>query len=355
MFQKFSPQFGATPSKADLTRFASSTQFNGDVFNNQIPTSTSSDFKSMMVALWEFVRGTPNRTPENGIKVLPVSTTDLANSSLETRILWFGHSTFLLQMDGLNLLFDPMLSDVPAPHPWVGSKRYSSELPIEPEDLPNIDAVFISHDHYDHLDYASILKLNERTNHFYVPLGVGSHLRAWGIEDARITELDWWDDISIENTKFTFAPARHFSGRKLSGQNSSLWGSWHIAGTQKTVFFSGDTGYGPHFEEISARLDPIDFALLECGQYDEKWSDIHMLPEQTIQASVDLKAKAIMPVHWAAFTLSLHSWTDPVERASAAAKKAGQSFVVPQIGELIILDNEPKSRVAWWNNQTTSN
>jgi L-ascorbate metabolism protein UlaG (beta-lactamase superfamily) len=348
-FMLFSPQFGAKPSKEDKLAFSNSENFNGKVFVNTTDTKMGAELGSIVETLWQYIKGNPNRTPEKGVvNVIPVTTGELENPLKQTRLLWFGHSSFLLQTEGKNFLFDPMFSDVPAPHPWLGTKRYSGELPIQPEELPPLDAVFISHDHYDHLDLDSIKTLADKTKHFYAPLGVGNHLQFWGVDVANITEMDWWQETQLDGIDIVFTPARHFSGRGLSGQNQTLWGSWLLMGQDLSLYFSGDTGYGDHFKEINQRYGAVDFALLECGQYNQNWADIHMMPEQTAQAAVDLDAKIMMPVHWGAFTLSLHDWYDPAIRVQAAAEALNQPIVIPQIGEIMLIDDEPKPRAPWW-------
>lgn len=347
----FSQQFGAKPSKADLHRFESSENFNGNVFVNQLPTkaSTPSEDSSMLASVWDYLKGNPMRTPKPGVvEALTVTPAELRNAQQQTRILWFGHSSFLLQTGDKNYLFDPVFAAVPAPHPILGTKRYSGNLPIEPEDLPPIDAVFISHDHYDHLDLTAIEKLRDKTRQFFVPLGVGGHLKRWGVNAERIIEMDWWQETQFNELDIAFAPARHFSGRALTGQNQTLWGSWLVRTPESSIYFSGDTGYGPHFKEINERFGAIDFALLECGQYNPNWATIHMMPEETAQAAQDLQAKVMMPVHWGAFTLSLHDWNDPAIRVTEAADKLNQAIVIPQIGELLVVNEEPKPRNAWW-------
>ena len=211
-----------------------------------------------------------------------------------------------------------------------------------------IDAMLISHDHYDHLDHGSIEALNTRTKEFYVPLGVGAHLRAWGIEEDRIHELDWWEEIDHEDLHFAFAPSRHFSGRGITDRFSTLWGSWVIQGSQDNIYFSGDSGYGPHFAEIGAKYGPFDFAMMECGQYNEKWAEIHMMPEETAQAAVDVGAKVMMPIHWGSFVLAMHSWTDPVERVIKKADELHMPILVPMIGEVITMDSIQPSKEPWW-------
>ena len=248
----------------------------------------------------------------------------------------------------MNLFFDPVFSNKASPHPWLGSSRYNKEFPLTPEQVPTIDAVVISHDHYDHLDYDSVLKLDHKVKAYFVPLGVASHLISWGIAEDKITEFDWWQSATVNDTDITFTPARHFSGRRITNQNQTLWGGWFVATEQSSLFFSGDTGYGPHFTEIKEKLGSPDFALLECGQYNQDWADIHMMPEQTVQAAKDLEAKVMMPVHWGAFTLALHSWTDPVERAIAEATKLQQAIVTPEIGAIVELSQQPATTSSWW-------
>ncbi len=243
-----------------------------------------------------------------------------------------------------------MFGAVPAPHPWLGKKRYSKELPIEVEKLPAIDLIIFSHDHYDHLDYGSIQKLKGKTKKFYVPLGVGNHLKKWGVQPSAIQELNWWDEVTYGDLVLAFTPARHFSGRGLTNRWSTLWGSWVIKGAQDNIYFSGDSGYGSHFKTIGDKYGPFDFAMLECGQYNERWSEIHMMPEETAQAAVDLNTKAMMPIHWAAFTLALHSWTDPVERVTVKARQLGMPIVVPKIGSSIQFNHIPDETFNWWVN-----
>jgi len=251
-------------------------------------------------------------------------------------------------MDGKKILLDPMFGDTPAPHPWLGSKRYSDGLPIEIEKLPRIDFVIFSHDHYDHLDYGSIQKLKNKVGHFYVPLGVENHLIAWGVPASAISVLDWWDETNAMGIELICAPARHFSGRGLMDRASTLWCSWIIKGKEQKIYFSGDSGYGPHFKEVGDKHGPFDIALMECGQYNEQWEAIHMMPEQTAQAGVEVQAKMIMPIHWGAFTLALHSWTDPVERVLLEAKELDLPVATPIIGEPIIVGDSLYPKSTWW-------
>lgn len=348
-FMLFSSQFGSRPSDDDRQRFKQSEHYNGSTFVNQTAPPPQNPETSGLKAAWQFLRGTPNRTPKKGtVEAVPIQPEALAPVH-GPQLYWFGHSSFLLQLNHRNFLFDPVFADVAAPHPWLGSKRYSGQLPIQPKDLPDIDAVFISHDHYDHLDLTAIQLLSDKAKQFYVPLGVGAHLRGWGIEASRIIELDWWQHTSLDELTITFTPAQHFSGRRLTGQNQSLWGGWHLKSADFSLFFSGDTGYSPHFREIRQRLGAVDFALLECGQYNEAWAAVHMMPEETVKAARDLEASVMMPVHWGAFTLSIHAWNEPAQRAVAEAQRLNQSIVAPRIGERLNLTTPPATVRPWWD------
>lgn len=356
LFLRLSPQFGVQETEKSVQRYAHSAQFGHAEFVNakvnaplpstEIPPSPK---ESLWSTLWKFIVGFPNQRPEQPLEAQKPSLTSLAEMPSSPRLLWYGHSTFLVQINGKNLLLDPVFSKTPSPVPWLfGKPRYSKDLPVNTEDLPAIDAVLISHDHYDHLDYDSILALKDKVTAFYVPLGVGAHLERWGIPSERIHEMDWWEKASDLGLTLTFTPAQHFSGRQFSGQNRTLWGGWHIQHENDRLFFSGDTGYSPHFKAIRERLGPVDFALLECGQYNMSWRNIHMMPEETVQAAKDLQASVFMPIHWAAFTLSLHTWTEPVERAIKAADQQQQAITIPRIGEWVTLQEEPRTRKAWW-------
>jgi len=221
-------------------------------------------------------------------------------------------------------------------------------LPIEIENLPQIDLVLLSHDHYDHLDHGSILKLIKKTKLFFVPLGVGAHLKAWGVSSNQIKELNWWDEQHLKGLQIIFTPSRHFSGRGITDRFSTLWGSWVIKSEKQRIYFSGDGGYGPHFKTIGQQHGPFDFAMIECGQYHKNWADIHMMPEESVQAGIDLNTKLAMPIHWGAFTLSLHSWIDPVERFLKEAKALKLPVITPQIGEIITVGNEHDQNNHWW-------
>ncbi|MFC5471035.1 MBL fold metallo-hydrolase [Cohnella suwonensis] len=309
-------------------------------------------FGKMLKLLYEFIRGNPNRKPKRPLPVVPLSKDKLfaktATGEEQASVTWFGHSAVLLRIDGMTLFLDPMLGRAPSPFPIFGNARYSRKLPIEIEELPELDAVIFSHDHYDHLDYGTIRKLRGKVKRFFVPLGVAAHLERWGIDPAKISEHDWWEEIEYEGLKLATAPARHFSGRNVVGRNGTLWCSWIIQGKNENVFFSGDSGYGPHFKEIGERYGPFDLTLIECGQYDERWAAIHMMPEETVQANADVRGKAMVPIHWGAFTLAMHDWFDPPKRASEAARERGVTITVPRIGETVAFPAADYPASDWW-------
>ena len=207
--------------------------------------------------------------------------------------------------------------------------------------------VLLSHDHYDHLDYDSIQQLKPKVKHFYTALGVKRHLVKWGIQADTITEFDWWNTSVFKNITITFTPTRHFSGRGLTDKAKSLWGGWSLKTSKEKIWFSGDSGYGEHFKEIGRQLGPFDFAFMECGQYNENWHQIHMFPEESVQAAIDAQVKTIMPVHWAGFALAQHSWTEPVERFTVAADKQNVKYIVPQLGEITAI-NTAKESTFWF-------
>ncbi|MBX0334261.1 MBL fold metallo-hydrolase [Pontibacter sp. HSC-14F20] len=348
-FMHLSPQFGAEAKGERLQLMQTSSNYEDGIFHNPVPTSMEIGFKGYIKMInSRLFDKIENQAPDWPIPIEKLDPGKLENiQDTATVLTWFGHSTFLIELEGKRLLVDPMLGDRASPLSFLGPKRFSDELPITVEDLPFIDAVLISHDHYDHLDYGSIKKLAAKTGHFYVALGVGAHLERWDIPAEKITELDWWDEAELAGIKFVATPARHFSGRGISDRMKTLWTSWVIQGKNDRIFFSGDTGYFEGFREIGERYGPFDITLLECGQYNELWSGIHMMPEETVQANLDLKGKLMMPIHWGGFALAMHSWTDPIERVTKKAKELNVPMTTPRIGEPIILKRQiPQSK--WW-------
>lgn len=345
----FNPAFGGSVTKELKKEYAASQNYENGKFINIGGVEQKMEFSKMVKLIRMQLFGTfPNTTPEKEIPVQTIDSLSVANYEGNSRLIWFGHSTFLLQMQGKTILIDPMFGHVPAPIDILMDKRFSEELPITIEQLPKIDAVIISHDHYDHLDYGSILKLKDKVEHFVVPLGVNVHLEKWGIPKDQILQLDWWQDTTYKGLKFVCTPAQHFSGRRVNDKADTLWSSWVIQSETENIFFSGDSGYGPHFKEIGAKYGPFDFAMLECGQYNKMWPKIHMMPEEAAQAGIDVRARQIMPIHWGAFKLAMHSWTDPVERIAKKAEELDIGLVTPKIGKSIELNNPEDSSSNWW-------
>ena len=341
-FMNFAPQFGQSPDGNDLERLKKSVNYNleEEVFENLIETSLDMNFSKLRETLGEFLFSKNTKPPAP----LPSEFENLNARDSTISITWFGHSAVLLEIDGYRLLLDPMLGPAASPVSFF-TKRFSYENSIPLEEITDIDAILISHDHYDHLDYPSILKLKKVTKKFFVPLGVGGHLKRWGVEESAIEELDWWTETSLDSLKLVFTPARHFSGRGFSDRNSTLWGSWVIKSRSNSIYFSGDSGYGPHFNVIGEKYGPFDLAMMECGQYNVKWEAIHLMPEQTIQAGIDIQAKQLIPIHWGAFQLAVHTWDDPVLRASQIAREKGIQLTTPTIGRRIQLENNTEP---WW-------
>lgn len=350
LFTNFYPSFGGNVSKERQLVYQQSQQFKDGKFNNTDTAAPQerSFLETLSLAYTFFTAKVPNGRPKGDLKVNKIDSAAVANYRGRARLIWYGHSAFLLQIEGKNILIDPMFGKVPAPHPWLGSNRFNAEFPLEVEKLPQIDAVVYSHDHYDHLDYESVIKLKDKTSNFFVPLGVGVHLEAWGIPSSKIIEMDWWQETEFDSLKLICTPAQHFSGRKMNNGQSTLWSSWIIQSKKENIYFSGDSGYASHFTEIGEKYGPFDIALMECGQYNGQWADIHMMPEQTAQAGLDLKAEKIMPIHWAGFKLALHEWTDPVSRVLIKAEELSVEVITPKIGQEVIVKDSTNNYSDWW-------
>jgi len=346
LFLNYNPVFGGKTSKEKFNFFRQSKNFDGKKFINQIPTVMDTRITTTVGIVRDLIKGNPNSRPKIAIPVEPLHSHITTDESL--KVTWFGHSTLLLEIEGKRLLLDPMFSQTLSPLPPFGGKRYSKILPIELENLPPIDVVIISHDHYDHMDYQSIIKLKDKVNEFCVPLGVGSHLERWGVDPEKIIERDWWNEIEVDGLTLVCTPARHFSGRCVSDRDATLWSSWVIKGKETSAYFSGDSGYGPHFAKIGEKYGPFDLTFMECGQYDERWSAIHMMPEETVQAHIDVSGKILIPIHWSAFTLALHDWTDPIERVTEAARERNICISTPKIGETVMIGSAEYPNSIWW-------
>lgn len=349
-FMVFSPQFGAIQSAGRVQAFKATGHYADGKFLNEVPTDMSMRMDRIVPMLRRYyLTSVADKFPPGP---LPMVRPDSAALGLRdtniARVTWFGHSACLLEVAGRKILFDPMFGQVPAPLPFLSTARFNPVLPIEPEALPHLDAIILSHDHYDHLDRGSILKLIGKTDRFYAPLGVGAHLELWGVDGNRIRELDWGDSTGFADVSLFCMPARHFSGRALRDNSATLWASWVIKAGGRTIYFSGDSGYGPHFREIGRRHGPFDLALVECGQYDAHWPAIHMRAEEAVQAARELGAKLMIPIHWGAFALALHSWYEPAQSVSEKARVAGMPVAIPRIGEAVPFGGGALPDSVWW-------
>ncbi|KAA6431205.1 hypothetical protein FOE74_18025 [Rufibacter glacialis] len=350
LFLALAPQFGAAAQGQSLDRIQKSKHYRDGKFQNISPTPMMDEapFLDKVKIFAKFIGGTEGATPAQLLPMAPLKKEDFAGTPAKgITVTWFGHSAVLLEVNGKRIFADPMLGQRASPVSFIGSKRFNEKLPLAIEDLPPLDIVLLSHDHYDHLDRGTILKLKEKTARFVVPLGVAAHLQRWGVDAGKITELDWWETTEIEGLFLASTPARHFSGRGLTDRDETLWCSWVVKSGESSVYFGGDSGYDMHFKEIGKKYGPFDLTLLECGQYNEAWRYIHMMPEQTAQAHLDLKGKVLMSTHWGAFSLALHHWKDPIERLSKAARQHNIQLATPLIGQRWSLqENLPQT--PWW-------
>ncbi|HEX7815248.1 MBL fold metallo-hydrolase [Dyella sp.] len=341
--------FGATKwwsarqRRALAQRYGGALRWRDGRFRNVEHTRVGS-FGDAMKRYWQ-ARGI-RRTPRESLPTVKVRTDVLDGPASQTlRATWLGHSTVLVEIDGLRLLTDPVLSERASPFTFAGPKRFAPPA-LSVTQLPPLDAVLLSHDHFDHLDHATVLALAGRVPRFYTPLGVGQRLVRWGIDASKVVELDWWQEARLGPLTLAATPAQHFSGRSLIDGNSTLWASWSVLGSCERLFFSGDTGMHQGFDEIGERYGPFDLTLIECGAYNEGWPDVHMQPEQSVAAHRMVRGRTMMPVHWGTFDLALHRWDEPAERARALAAEQGVRLVQPRPGETVTPDSPMLA--PWW-------
>ncbi|WP_218418552.1 MBL fold metallo-hydrolase [Alteromonas lipotrueae] len=304
------------------------------------------DYKTELSSIWKITKAylTDDResaVPDFPIPVIPVTRDALLNLNHDA-IIRLGHSSVLLKIDGEFVLLDPVFSERAFAVEWLGPKRFH-DTPISIDELPPIKAVIISHDHYDHLDKSAIKKLAHITETFVTPLKVGNHLRKWGVPNEQIVELNWWQSTSVSSMTFTATPSQHFSGRGLFDKDKTLWASWVIKGENTNLFFSGDSGYFGGFKDIGERFGPFDLTLIETGAYNDMWSEIHMLPEQSLQAHIDVKGHIMMPIHNSTFDLALHNWFEPLEKITQLANEKQVTVSTPKFGEVVNINQLPKS------------
>lgn len=343
------PVFGAIPSKTDHATFASSPAFNSssNSFENRRPElfTQMRENSSIPGMLREWFKERVDSKPNKPLpEVKPDFQTFLASSN-NTKLIWLGHSSFLLNINSTVVLVDPIFSNAAAPVSFLAPRFQAPVITLN--ELPPIDIILISHDHYDHLDKKTAQHFVNTPTQFITPLGVGLHLKRWGISDSQLTELDWWQSHTVNEIQFVAAPAQHFSGRDGLNNNKTLWASWVVKASNASIYYSGDSGYDTHFKTIGEQYGPFDLALMENGQYNEGWPAVHMFPEEALQASKDVQAKALMPVHWGMFELSFHSWYEPAVRIAALAKESNFPLLTPTIGDIIEINGQFESN-PWW-------
>jgi L-ascorbate metabolism protein UlaG (beta-lactamase superfamily) len=359
--------FGRKAAGARLERMRRSPNFKGEKFENLVPTSVALEGTSFFKMMREY-RNRPKDTAPLGR--IPALRTDLrALPEKGVWVVWFGHSSYLLKVEGVTILVDPVFSGNASPVSFFAKAFAGTEL-YGVEDMPEIDILLLTHDHYDHLDYRTVKVMAPKAGKVCTSLGVGAHLESWGVAAEKIVELDWWESWEWRAAEggagegaltFTAAPARHFSGRSFK-RGGTLWSSFVLKGRGHSLYLGGDSGYEEHFKEIGERFGPFELAILECGQYGKNWPYIHMTPEQTMQAALDLRAAALLPVHWGKFTLALHPWNEPIRRlvtAFAKAKSAGGgggngspekslSLATPLIGQAVMI-GAAYPDACWWD------
>jgi len=341
------PEFGKMPSGERLERIEKSPNYRDEKFQNLSFTPDLAEGETMLKVLKKFFFEKDKRSKPGSL--LPSQKTDLfALKPEENIIVWFGHSSYFMQIDGKKFLVDPVFSGAASPIPattrsFPGSDVYTAA------DFPDIDYLFISHDHWDHLDYQSVMQLKPKIKAIITGLGTGEHLEYWGFDPKIIIEKDWNETIDLGNGFIVHTtPGRHFSGRSFT-RNKALWMSFVLQTPSRKIFIGGDSGYDTHFAKIGTDFGPFDLAIVECGQYNKSWRNIHLLPEEMITVAKDLKTKVLMPVHWGKFALALHAWDEPVSLITEAAKKENLPLITPMIGEKVNLD-APKVYESWWKN-----
>ncbi|GAA4794917.1 MBL fold metallo-hydrolase [Olivibacter ginsenosidimutans] len=338
-------KYGQSPDSYRKAYFNTLSNYKNGQFQNLITTPALLEGESMLKVLWNFFGKHADTEPKHSI---PAVYTDLKNlKSNEDVLVWFGHSSYFIQVDGWKFLIDPVFSGNASPlksavKAFSGSNRYRAD------DMPQIDVLLISHDHWDHLDYPTIQQLKPKVHKVICGLGVAQHFEYWGWDKTKLIEKNWYENVELEDgLKVTLTPARHFSGR-LFARNISLWTSFVLQTSTKSIFLGGDSGHGPHFKAIGDQFGPFDWAILECGQYNEKWPYIHSLPNEVIEEVQELKARNFIPVHHSKFKLAQHPWYEPLQQVSLLAEAADIPITTPKIGEKVNLNDTNNVWEKWW-------
>jgi L-ascorbate metabolism protein UlaG (beta-lactamase superfamily) len=346
LFLAAGKQLGGSASGERLERMQASPNFRAGKAQNPVPTDNSWG----LAKTWETIkdyRGGHKTEPDEPPPIVKLTRKSFAERPASgLRVTWLGHSSVLVEIDEKVILFDPVFAERVSMFSFMGPKRFHP-TPISIDELPVLDAVVISHDHYDHLDYEAVAQLAPKTAAFYVPLGIGAHLEEWEIPAGKIVELDWWEDADVGEIKLTACPARHFSGRSGFNNNKTLWASWAVVGPEHRVFFSGDTGLMGLFEKVGELFGPFDVTFIKVGAYGRTWPDVHIDPDEAVTVNTMVRGQLMMPTHWGTFNLSYHGWTEPAERVIVAADRTDTRIVIPKVGQMF----EPASPPAverWW-------
>jgi L-ascorbate metabolism protein UlaG (beta-lactamase superfamily) len=333
------------PDLHRVNRIAQSPNFKDGRFMGAVDALTMSAV-DIAATTWAFLFRRNDRTPATPLPWQPVDIKPfLSRQTGQLSVTWLGHSSMMINADGFRILTDPVFAKCVS---ILGPKRFNGDLPLDPGALPQIDLVIISHDHYDHLDKAAIQQLRDKVKVFAVPLAVGARLEKWGIPQWKIIELDWWEECRLdENLMVAATPAQHFSGRGITDRNKTLWASWVILTPFHRLFFSGDSGFFNGFKKVGDKYGPFDMTFIECGAYGTAWPKVHMFPEQTVQAHLDLRGRLLQPIHWGTFNLALHPWYEPMERLVAAAADSRVDIATPVVGETVIYGKTAGTQ-RWW-------
>ncbi len=343
------PKFGKAPSGKRLERILQSPHYRDGQFQNLHHTQELKEGVGYFTVMKDFFFNKSKKSkPASVLPSLPHGKVDLKNIAPgENVLVWFGHSSYFMQLAGKRILVDPVFSGSASPVSFT-TKAFAGSDVYTVADFPPIDYLFITHDHWDHLDYETIIKLKPTVKTIITGLGTAAHLEYWGFDTSIIHEKDWNETIHLEpGLTVNTTPARHFSGRGFK-RNGSLWMSFVFTTPAGKIYIGGDSGFDTHFAEIGNQFGPFDLAILECGQYNEYWKYIHMMPEEVVQAAIDLKAKKFFPVHWSKFSLSLHDWDEPIRRVTSEARLKGMPVLTPMIGEAVYLNKEGTTN-DWWS------
>ena len=339
------PKFGKAPEGSRLERMKSSPHYADGQFRNLVPVPQIVEGNRISL-WWKFLFSQKDRPIP--VDPIPAIKTDLtALDKGKDVVIWLGHSSYFIQVEGKRILIDPVFSPSAAPVPFA-NKAFAGTNLYTAEDMPEIDYLLISHDHWDHLDYPTVMALKPKIKNVICGLGVGANFEQWGFEEKRVREADWFTTLEMEKDFVVHVlPARHFSGRLLT-RDKTLWTAFAVVTPNRRIFYSGDGGYGPHFKKIGEMLNSFDLVILENGQYDKSWPAIHMMPEEVAQAAEELNAKALLPAHAGKFSIANHSWDDPFKRVTAASRGKNYRLLTPMIGEPVELDNKQQAFSRWW-------